>query len=777
MFSDFCSVHKVNDHLLESFNIIHLVHQGCSLLPLLYVLALKPLLWKLDVLMGVLHELGWGIFVSAYADDITIIVSDILEIKVIGTTLREYKAVTRAKINYKLMSLQLGTWRAKELTLLLSFSSPWMHYNEPEDEANRCWKRAETVPDIDETKSTPDIDLSPMFERISIVNKCGVQGKHFSGIPLKDLEEASKSLVKALTIREKYMMLSQQSFPQIINRCLQSVIDKNDFHMISDGCAACEKKTIKDNITVMLYLKLGMKSFSYQRLSYLSYKYQLHVLLNEIKESAAQKEVPHRDFYNIRKVDTHIHASSCMNQKHLLRFIKKQMKVNPDEIVSCNRDGKMMKLKEVFDSLRINTYELNVDMLDVHADRNTFHRFDKFNAKYNPIGQSELREIFIKTDNHIGGKYFANVIKEVMSDLEESKYQNAECRLSIYGRSKQEWEKLAKWAVVNQVHSDNVRWLIQIPRLYDVYRSNKLVSNFQQILENIFEPLFAATNDPKSYPQLHAFLQYVSGFDSVDDESKSEHVVFDADSPFPHNWTGDENPPYNYYLYYMFANMTVLNQFRRERGFNTFVLRPHCGEAGNVTHLVAGYMLSESIAHGLVLRKVPVLQYLYYLAQIGIAMSPLSNNSLFLNYHRNPLPEYFARGLNVSISTDDPLQFHFTKEPLMEEYSIAAQVWKLSTCDMCEIARNSVLQSGFPHEVKQHWLGPNYTREGVPGNDVTRTNVPDIRVAYRYETLVEELQYICRGLQAGSPESNTSDIRKIHKQALPHFHTNDFTCY
>ena len=58
---------------------------------------------------------------------------------------------------------------------------------------------------------------------------------------------------------------------------------------------------------------------------------------------------------------------------------------------------------------------------------------------------------------------------------------------------------------------------------------------------------------------------------------------------------------------------------------------------------------------------MPVLQYLYYLAQIGIAMSPLSNNSLFLNYQRNPLPEYQARGLMVSLSTDDPLQFHFTK--------------------------------------------------------------------------------------------------------------------
>lgn len=40
------------------------------------------------------------------------------------------------------------------------------------------------------------------------------------------------------------------------------------------------------------------------------------------------------------------------------------------------------------------------------------------------------------------------------------------------------------------------------------------------------------------------------------------------------------------------------------------------------------------------------------------------------------------------------------QEPLMEEYSIATQVWKLSSCDMCELARNSVLMSGFSHKVK-----------------------------------------------------------------------------
>lgn len=42
-------------------------------------------------------------------------------------------------------------------------------------------------------------------------------------VPLKDLQHASKSLVKALTIREKYMALSQQSFPKITARFLQSL--------------------------------------------------------------------------------------------------------------------------------------------------------------------------------------------------------------------------------------------------------------------------------------------------------------------------------------------------------------------------------------------------------------------------------------------------------------------------------------------------------------------------------------------------------------------------
>ncbi|XP_071959128.1 AMP deaminase 2-like isoform X2 [Antedon mediterranea] len=636
------------------------------------------------------------------------------------------------------------------------------------------------------------------FQRVSI------SGEDTSGVPVDDLRDASSLLVQALLIREKYMKLNLQSFPKVTKRCLRTVDNEpmdeedatshddedhpihppatkgNPFQCPVPAEICCELKMVDGviqvfesasctenqqsidlpypdrqtfladmNILLALIANGPIKSFAYRRLSYLSSKFHLHSLLNEMKELAAQKTVPHRDFYNIRKVDTHVHAASCMNQKHLLRFIKKKIKKDSEELVYFDKKEKrMMTLKEVFDILGLTAYDINIDTLDVHADRNTFHRFDKFNSKYNPVGESKLREIFIKTDNSLNGKYFAQIIKEVGADLEESKYQNAEYRLSIYGRNKNEWDQLAIWAVRHQVYSDNIRWLVQIPRLFDIYRSNGILNNFGEMLNNIFMPLFEVTKDPKSHPELHQFLQFLTGFDSVDDESKPEDIVFTMDSPTPEKWEATENPPYAYYLYYMYSNLVVLNHFRQERGLNQFVLRPHCGEAGPVHHLVSGFMVAENISHGLLLRKTPVLQYLYYLAQIGIAMSPLSNNSLFLNYHRNPLPEFLARGLVVSLSTDDPLQFHFTKEPLMEEYSIAAQVWKLSTADMCELSRNSVLMSGFPDKMKDYWLGRNWRLEGAAGNDITRTNVPGIRVVFRHETLLEELSTICSAARA-----------------------------
>ena len=41
----------------------------------------------------------------------------------------------------------------------------------------------------------------------------------------------------------------------------------------------------------------------------------------------------------------------------------------------CRRDGKYLTLREVFESLNLTPYHLNVDTLDVHADKNIFHRW------------------------------------------------------------------------------------------------------------------------------------------------------------------------------------------------------------------------------------------------------------------------------------------------------------------------------------------------------------------------------------------------------------------
>ena len=191
------------------------------------------------------------------------------------------------------------------------------------------------------------------------------------------------------------------------------------------------------------------------------------------------------------------------------------------------RDGAELTLEQVFQSLGLTAYDLSIDTLDMHAHSDSFHRFDKFNLKYNPIGESRLREIFLKTDNYIQGRYLAELTEgeslsslscldsnnsyhfstkctEVMTDLEQSKYQvmiptafchesrfkfrqlpqNCEWRISIYGRSLGEWDKLAKWIVTNKLFSHNVRWLIQVPRLYEVYKANGSIETFEDIVRS-----------------------------------------------------------------------------------------------------------------------------------------------------------------------------------------------------------------------------------------------------------------------------------------------------
>lgn len=486
------------------------------------------------------------------------------------------------------------------------------------------------------------------------------------------------------------------------------------------------------------------KSFAFRRLAYLRNRFAMHLMFNTAAELQETKENTHRDFYNVRKVDTHVHHSACMHQKHLLRFIRKKYRTEPDQTVARSRDGTPVTLRQIFDAeVGITAWEASVDLLNVHALGSCFHRFDIFNSKYNPFGQALLREVFLKTDNMIQGRYLAEITKEVVEDLEDGKYQFVEWRISVYGKTRDEWKKIGKWIHSNGLNSKQVRWMVQVPRLYHVYRKLNLIKNFADLLSNIFGPLFEAVRDPEAHPDIFHVLLQMNGWDSVDDESVvSKYTSEGGALPLPEQWTEATNPPYSYWAYYMYANIRSLNELLVHRGLRQLPFRPHCGEAGSISHLASMYLLADGINHGIMLRKTPLLQYLYYLRQVGLAVSPLSNNALFHPITKNPFYDYFSIGLNVSLSSDDPLMFHFTDEPLLEEYSCCAHVWKLSPVDLCEIARNSVLQSHFEPQLKKHWLGENYELKGKRGNDIRRTNVSDIRVQYRHDTLMEELQYI-----------------------------------
>ncbi|ETW47551.1 AMP deaminase [Plasmodium falciparum MaliPS096_E11] len=399
----------------------------------------------------------------------------------------------------------------------------------------------------------------------------------------------------------------------------------------------------------------------------------------------------------------------------------------------------------IFDEeLKSTAYESTIDTLGVNALGNCFHRFDLFNEKYNPFGQKLLRDIFLKTDNYIEGRYLAEITKKQIKNLERSKYQHVEWRISIYGKNKNEWLKISKWVLNNQLSSIRVRWMIQVPRLYHIYKKMKLINTFADFLSNIFSPCFEAIKNPEENKEIFIFLHQIVGWDSVDDESIiSNYTLKGGELPTPDKYVSEHNPPYSYYAYYMYINIRMLNEFMISRNMRPMAFRPHCGEIGNMSHLACMFLLADRINHGINLRKSPVLLYLYYLKQIGLALSPLSNNALFLHIDKNPFKRFFKIGLNVTLSTDDPLMFHFTDEPLLEEYSICAHTWKLSTVDLCEIARASVIQSGYEPAFKKHWLGDE---DGFFNfqNDPNKTNLSNTRMVYRRNTLEEEIKNIER---------------------------------
>ena len=503
-----------------------------------------------------------------------------------------------------------------------------------------------------------------------------------------------------------------------------------------------------------------VQHLSMRRLNVLHSKFELHTALN--KESESTKSFSeHRDLYRTVKIDTHCHLVAGMTAKELLDYMKEQFLYHADDVIDQKKGTTLSALQ---DALGIrNIKELTVDSLDVQADQSIWKRFDNFNSKYNPLRESALRSLFLKTSNEMNGRYLAEIIKRVFQRNLRDSFTFTEFRVSIYGRKQSEWRLLARWFANNGMASISNKFLIQIPRIYHVYRKRGEVTSFAEFLDNIFRPLWNVSIDPMLDPELHNFLQHVSGFDSVDNESDLDTLkIHSEDVPniYPEDWTYEDNPPYWYWMYYMHVNIKLLNCYREGKGMSTLSFRPHCGESGSPHHLIDGLLLTSGISHGINLRKNAPLQYLYYLTQIGVAVSPLSNNALWLQYIKNPFPSLFRRGLAVSLSSDDPLMFHHTTQPLIEEYAMASKIYHLTSTDTCEIAKTSVLTSGFDDGVKMKWLGEKYFLRSSKGNKTHKSHVPDTRCAFRFETYHDEVRYL-EGLSTKSNDAKLEEERRI----------------
>lgn len=483
-----------------------------------------------------------------------------------------------------------------------------------------------------------------------------------------------------------------------------------------------------------------VKYLAFRRLNLLEHKYRLHHAISHSTEagSTMDKVSQNRDFYQTTKVDTAVRMETGMTSRQLLNFIIAKAQNSGDDIVSHRSGEEPQTLRQLLKELKIDPAHLTVDDLNVQADNMLVSSSDQFRQE----GRDPLLTLLLKTRNEMNGRYFAELTKLTFDQFQRDRYTFSENRLTIYGANENEWDQLSNWFDTHGMACYNNEWMIQFPRIYGYLRKMRLVANFAQYLSNLFDKLWKVSLNPAERPRLFHFLNHVTGFDCVEDERREDVSGSLANLPPPQKWTSEDDPPYNYYMYYLWVNIRTLNEFRTMRNFSTYSFRPSCGEGGTKDHLLGGFLVSNAINYGVALNEDPSIQYLFYLAQIGVSVSPLSNNMKALEYLKNPFPSFFRRGLNVSLSTDSPLQVHHTQEPLIEEYSVASKVWKLSPTDMCEIARNSVLHSGFSQEFKQKALGEYYFLSSSRGNDSKVTHLSDVRVAYRYETYHNEFDLL-----------------------------------
>ncbi|CAI4566167.1 AVB_G0029500.mRNA.1.CDS.1 [Saccharomyces cerevisiae] len=428
---------------------------------------------------------------------------------------------------------------------------------------------------------------------------------------------------------------------------------------------------------------------SRKRLSYLLDKFELFQYLNSKKEILANKNVPYRDFYNSRKVDRDLSLSGCISQRQLSEYIWEKINLEPERIVYQDPEtSRKLSLRDIFqfgcssndqpiaiglkliDDEFLDWYR-NIYLIDYHLTPNKVAKLVGKEMRF-----YLLAKVFLEFDNFIEGEYLAEIfIKYVIHILEKSKYQLAQVSVNFqfYSSGEDWYKKFSQWLLRWKLVSYNIRWNIQIARIFPKLFKENVVSNFQEFLDLIFNPLFTLEKEQLPIDSsvntdiigLQFFLSNVCSMDLVIKESDEYYwKEFTDMNCKPKFWTAQgDNPTVAHYMYYIYKSLAKVNFLRSQNLQNTITLRNYCSPLSSrtsqfgvdlyFTDQVESLVCNLLLCNGGLLQVEPLwdtatmIQYLFYLFQIPILAAPLSSVSLL-----NSQKSTFLKNKNVLLEHD-----------------------------------------------------------------------------------------------------------------------------
>jgi AMP deaminase len=314
---------------------------------------------------------------------------------------------------------------------------------------------------------------------------------------------------------------------------------------------------------IQLTLNNGpLSSYCSDRLNEMVAEYDDYQSKEWHNEHIDQTHLRLRDLYTVAKVDNHVHGGSVIPVEMFIGFVKEKYQSECNTPVYQEPNGQILTLCQLFKSENITFNDLNINALNLHGDK-VRNRFDYFLEHiYQPFGSEKLGTVFLQYDNYIGGRFYAEILRKVFVNF--PKYNvYSEIRVPVFGVSYLQWSTLANWIdKYDLLNDDRVQWVIEVWALSSANANLTEVHNYEDVLSNIFLPLFEATVNPQSNPTLSRILKYMTFFDNDSGEGIESSPFFDWAIP-PQNIINPADAPFVYQIYYTCANIAVLNQLRR----------------------------------------------------------------------------------------------------------------------------------------------------------------------------------------------------------------------